>query len=378
MHSYTFLTTINIGYIGGSKMSLPIRTTREDALEFCKYVASKPTGVSLKDAKAVLDSRRLDGRKVSAYRFWGFIENEEGKFKVTARGRLLAKQDRNQQIQGFREAVTDIPAYLSIVERAVHRNEPELSAVDVGAHWHENFRDESSENDRILNHQAVCFFQFLEGADLGNLIAGRKGKPTRFEFNQMVCSTFLGTDYTPQTGDEKPIIDNEFNEAKTDSGNTEPTISKKDDMGDELGNAIFVAHGKNKKPLEQLKKILGKFSIPHHVAADEPNLGRPISQKVKEIMQSCNCAILIFSADEEFQTKKGEIIWRPSENVVHELGAASYLYGQRVVIMKEDRVTLPSNFHDIGYIPFEKDNLESKTMEILAELIGFNIVKISV
>lgn len=144
-----------------------------------------------------------------------------------------------------------------------------------------------------------------------------------------------------------------------------------------LGQAIFVAHGRNKKPLEQLKDILDQFKVPYKVATDEPNLGRPISQKVRETMHGCNCAVLIFTADEEFTNKDGKTVWRPSENVVHELGASGYLYDKRIVILKEDSVTLPSNFSDLGYISFAKDQLNAKAMEVLKELIGFGIVKIS-
>jgi predicted nucleotide-binding protein len=145
----------------------------------------------------------------------------------------------------------------------------------------------------------------------------------------------------------------------------------------ELGQGIFVAHGKNKKPLEQLKRILDQFRIPYKVATEEPNLGRPIGAKVKEIMESCNCAILIFTADEEFQNKEGHSIWRPSENVVYELGASGYLYGSRIVILKEERVEFPTNFQDLGYISFSEDHLEAKSMDVLKELIGFGIVKVS-
>ncbi|HOW54126.1 MAG TPA: nucleotide-binding protein [Syntrophorhabdaceae bacterium] len=145
----------------------------------------------------------------------------------------------------------------------------------------------------------------------------------------------------------------------------------------ELGQGIFVAHGKNKKPLDQLKKILDQFKIPCKVAVEEPNLGRPIGTKIKEIMESCNCAILIFTADEEFTDKEGNAIWRPSENVVYELGASSYLYGSRIVILKEEGVEFATNFRDLGYISFEKEQLEAKSFDVLKELIGFGIVKVS-
>jgi CAP12/Pycsar effector protein, TIR domain len=143
------------------------------------------------------------------------------------------------------------------------------------------------------------------------------------------------------------------------------------------GQGIFIAHGKNKKPLDQLKRILDQFRIPYKVAIDEPNLGRPIGAKVKEIMESCNCAILIFTADEEFQDKNGNPVWRPSENVVYELGASGFLYGSRIVILKEDIVEFPTNFRDLGHISFVRDQLEAKSMDLLRELIGFGIVKVS-
>lgn len=144
-----------------------------------------------------------------------------------------------------------------------------------------------------------------------------------------------------------------------------------------LGQAIFIAHGKNKVPQEQLKKILDQFKVPYKLAIEEPHLGRPIGQKVRETMQGCNCAVLIFTADEEFTTKDGQTIWRPSENVVYELGASGYLYDKRIVILKEEGVFFPSNFRDLGYISFAKDQLEAKAMDLLKELIGFGIVKIS-
>jgi len=40
-------------------------------------------------------------------------------------------------------------------------------------------------------------------------------------------------------------------------------------------------------------------------------------------------------------------------------------------------VEFPANFRDLGYISFTKDQLEAKAMEILKELIGFGIVKVS-
>lgn len=144
---------------------------------------------------------------------------------------------------------------------------------------------------------------------------------------------------------------------------------------------VFIAHGKNRTPLEQLKKMLDQFKVRYAVAVDEPNRGRPISAKVANLMRDeCSSAIFIFTADERFvrETEGGETeeVWRPSENVVYELGAASILYDRRIVIFKEKQVTFPSDFADLGYIPFESDQLVAEMGHLFAELVELDILEV--
>ena len=207
---------------------------------------------------------------------------------------------------------------------------------------------EVGENDTILKDRAVCFFHIIEAAGLGKLIPGRKGHSTRISFSATALNKYKSMD----SGlDPKSKVEENLEDAQTlstgDDENKEQGQTGSIKVGHEnfeLGQNIFIAHGKNKIPLEQLKKILDQFKIPYKVAVDEPNLGRPISGKVRDTMHACNCAILIFTADEEFQDKKCNTIWRPSENVIFELGATGYLYDNRLVILKEEKVTFPSNF----------------------------------
>ena len=140
---------------------------------------------------------------------------------------------------------------------------------------------------------------------------------------------------------------------------------------------ICVAHGKNTKPLDQLKTILDEFEVPYLVAIDEANQGRPISNKVSDLMHECSSAIFIFTKDEETKDVDGNIIYRPSGNVVYELGAASVLYGKKIVIFKENEVSFGSDFKDLGYISFETDKLDAKTIDLMKELVGFGLLKVS-
>lgn len=311
---------------------------------------------------------------VTAYKYWGVIEDQE-RLKLTNLGREIAKDSGVHLSKCCAKIIQKIPAYMAIIEKAYHGKLESLSATDVASHWHDHFKEaSSSQSDKILNDQAVCFFQIVEGADLGEVKIGRRGAPTRAEFNAESILRFIESEVVETTiGAEKS---KEISTASRDQDGVHPQVPASLNSS-QLGQAIFLAHGKNAKPLEQLKKILDQFKIPYKVAVEEPNLGRPIGKKIRETMQGCNCAILIFSADEEFFDKDGGSIWRPSENVVYELGAAGYLYENRIVIMKEENVEFPSNFREIGYISFSKDDLSSKTMDIIKELIGFGIVKIS-
>jgi predicted nucleotide-binding protein len=141
--------------------------------------------------------------------------------------------------------------------------------------------------------------------------------------------------------------------------------------------ALFLGARKG-KARDQLIRLLGEYGIPHKVAEDEANRGRPIPKKVKDTMQECGAAILIFTADEEYQDGEGNAIWKPSDNIVHELGASSILYDDRIIVFKEERVLLASNFESIGFIEFADGYLDAKVNELLRELIAFKILTLSV
>jgi len=188
------------------------------------------------------------------------------------------------------------------------------------------------------------------------------------------------------SGEATAAVEEPWAEEPTETDKVEQQLQHEPDKEEALAHApeeekkprrIFIGHGKNKKPLEKLQKFLSTFQIPYKVTIEEANLGRPISQKVRETMLQCGSAILIFTCDEKFFDENGNEVWRPSENVVHELGAASFLYEDRIVIFKEKGLHFPTNFQSIGYIEFEVDSIDSKTADLLKELIGFGLVKVT-
>lgn len=139
---------------------------------------------------------------------------------------------------------------------------------------------------------------------------------------------------------------------------------------------FFVAHGTDQQALEQLESMLRELNIPFTVAKNEAHAGRPISEKVAQLMQESSGGFFIFSGDERVQVGEDKSELRPRMNIVFELGAASLLYGKRIVIFKEDGVVFPSDFSDLGYIPYAKGDLKTKSLELLKELIKLGAVQL--
>ncbi len=94
-------------------------------------------------------------------------------------------------------------------------------------------------------------------------------------------------------------------------------------------------------------------------------------------MEQCGAAILIFSADVEYFDKDHNSVWKCSENVANELGAAAVMYDNRIILFKEEGVDLASNYSGIGYIPFDKNQLDAKVNELPARAFGMKIIKVS-
>ncbi|CAL1690104.1 hypothetical protein MMB232_00225 [Brevundimonas subvibrioides] len=145
-----------------------------------------------------------------------------------------------------------------------------------------------------------------------------------------------------------------------------------------LPKKIFIAHGKRHDALDAVKRVLDRFKVPYTVAVDEPNAGRPISDKVAGLMKECSAGIFIFTPDETFKSTNDDEIHRPSENVIYELGAASILWGRKIVILKEKSVNFASDYRDIGYIEFSMENPRSIGTDLLTELIALDFLKIQV
>ncbi len=345
-------------------MSLPIRTTIADIDAVCGYLVTKPTGATPAEMKAVVDNRSLDGRKLTAMKYWGLIEDNADKVKITDSGRLAVRDSGSSRSHVLREVIRQVHPYFAVIERVAHRNEETLAATDVAAHWYEHFRSDVSESEKTLNDQAVCFFQIAQGADLGILTLGRRGMPTRFDFDGEATLRFIhgsatdlesveATDDSTERG--YPIVED-------DVDSRDPELEDPSDNG----NRVFITHGRNRNILGQVKELVEYGKYEPVIAMEHETAARPVPQKVMDDMRACKAAVIHVSAERILHDDDGNEVPQINGNVLIEIGAAMALYGDKFVLLVEEGLNLPSNLQGLYECRYKGDELNmSAVMKLL-------------
>lgn len=354
-------------------MSLPIRTTVDDIDEVCAFLATKPTGATTSEAKAVIDKKRLDGRKITALKFWELIEEDAGKMKLTDLGRQIAKDGGVNKSSVLRKIIRDNAPYAAIVERAAHSGESTVTAVEVAAHWHEHFKIHVSDADKILNDQAVCYFQIAQGADLGQLIIGRKGQPTRFDFDRDAASRFA-KGVEPALVAESPKEADALKAAsdESDLGSVDDAPLTTPEAPAPEGNRVFITHGKNKKILEQIKQLVAFGKFEPMVSQERESSAKPVPDKVMDDMRSCKAAVIHVSSEGVLFDGEGNEHPQINGNVLIEIGAAMALYGRDFILLVEEGMELPSNLQGLYECRYKGDELNmDATMKLLKAFSQF-------
>ena len=133
----------------------------------------------------------------------------------------------------------------------------------------------------------------------------------------------------------------------------------------EKKESIFISHGQSKEWYKIQAFVEKDLHYSTVELAQQPNLGRSILQKLNEESNKCNIAIILMTGDDMFE--KGEI--RARENVLHEIGFFQGKLGlEKVVLLHEEGVNIPSNIHGLVYIPFPKDTAEAALGALTREL----------
>lgn len=145
---------------------------------------------------------------------------------------------------------------------------------------------------------------------------------------------------------------------------------------------IFIVHGKDHKPLKELKNMLKGFGLNPIVLHEKASGSRTIVEKLEKY-SDVGYAFVILTPDDPIvylkETALGELLQnrkpRARQNVILEFGYFIGLLGRdRVCCLYKGKVELPSDMHGIVYVPF-KDSINETRDKIIKELkeVGYEI-----
>lgn len=372
-----------MGTDGSGTMTLPVKTTTEDVRQIVMYFKSKPTGATVTEAKSALGDKPLDARKLTTYRFWGFLDKEGDRFKLSPRGWELARKPEAEQ-DVFRQVIDSIAAYRSATEWIHFQELDSPTVIDVGSHWHEHHQDAvgSDVKDATLRENAVAYFHLAEAAGLGKMVIGRGGNPTRLSVDRNALKAYIeagpstppwtdsggGTEAVEESGEAAAQKAGSLEDDDLEAPEGAKLVAPSAPTVEQL--RVFIAHGKNLDVVEQVQTLLELADIESEVAEAEETTAIPVPDKVLDAMRRCRAGIISVTVEENRKDASGA--YALNENVLIEIGAAFVLYERRVVLLWDKRLPVPSNLQGLYRCEFEGDELTwSAGMKLMKAIQGF-------
>ena len=131
-------------------------------------------------------------------------------------------------------------------------------------------------------------------------------------------------------------------------------------------NRVFISHGKDRAVVLQIKDLLAFGNFEPIVSVEQERTAIPVPEKVFQDMRSCGAGVIHVTSEGSFMNQAGESKVFINQNVLIEIGAASALYGKRVVLLVERGIELPSNLQGLYRCDYEGGKLDyESTMKLL-------------
>lgn len=239
------------------------RNTLEDALKLAQTIQDQNNGKPMKrifiaDHLKIKPESTNFSYLISASNKYGLTKgNEKSEYiGLTPLGESVAKAKGVDRIPFLQEASQKVPVFQNFYQR--YRD----AKLPTEEYAKKLLKDEF---DVPPEHVDECFNLIVVNGKFSALIREVAGASRVVFETTPTITTEEGQQEEEKVEGEKPQQE-EIPPIPSPPETTKP-------------KQIFIAHGKNRVPLEQLKKILDQFKVPYKVATDEAHRGRPIPRK---------------------------------------------------------------------------------------------------
>ena len=142
------------------------------------------------------------------------------------------------------------------------------------------------------------------------------------------------------------------------------------------GGKILVAHMGRPDAAKHVGALLAEFGIAHSAADCAVDGARPVPEGVAEAMRGCSSAVLIVTPDGTNGRENG-ITPKVPPRIVHHVGAASVLYGQRFIILKENGLDTSGYADGVPTVGYEPGRLAEAVGPLMVALHKAGVIRVS-
>ena len=139
------------------------------------------------------------------------------------------------------------------------------------------------------------------------------------------------------------------------------------------GGRIFIGNCGNPEPVQLVRDVFDKFQVEYRTTEADDSDGRPVPAGVSEEMRNCTAAVLVFAKDD---LAGASSVPNSPERMLFQLGAASALYGDKVVVLKNVGFELANRTFDVNCVEFDPRKPEEAALGLLVELHRAGVIKV--
>ena len=137
---------------------------------------------------------------------------------------------------------------------------------------------------------------------------------------------------------------------------------------------IFIGHSGNLNAVRFVKELLDDFGISYGSVEEDGEDTQPVSVRVSNEMRGCASAILVLANND---SDMGDSDDKAAERMLYQLGAASVLYGDRIVMLIETGLEAAQNVPDLHRVTFDGERPEKAGLALLRELHKAGVISVT-
>lgn len=341
--------------------TLPVMATAGDVRELVRLLKKRASGLTIVEAMNSEQKRLFDSRKIAAYEFWGIVQREGERLRLTPLGLQLARQ-LEPEASIHRTILNNIASYSSALAWVFEQGLALVTHLDVAAYWQENFAGATHEDDeKMAEASVVCFFHLCQAAELGTMTIGKRGQPARLYVERRELADYLRANGNQTSSRVEIFTGNRSPEDRAALGASESQPESESNAASRMmeGLRLLISHTEKTEIVNQLEVALGLAGIESAVverkeATAAAEVG-PVTEHLLQAMRQCNAAVIVVSKDDCSQEQRAAACLR--EDVIVEIGAAFVFYERRVVLLWDERVPVPANLQGLNRCAFEGGKL---------------------